>query len=183
MKNKMILVGGYCAAGKSTFSQNLSRELKIPCFNKDAIKETLGDSFGTGNEEVFKKGSYTTFLLMLHIAESFLKAGKVCILESNFTLREIEQVKALLEKYNGECLLYVFKGDLDILFDRYVKRDKERHWVHKTSGDREGFKNAMVSAFGRLEEAEIEQTVTVDATSFAEVNYDDLFEIAKRFSV
>jgi len=73
MRNKIILVGGYCATGKSTFSLKLSQMINIPCFNKDIIKEVLGDGFGPENKMVEKKGSTSTFLLMLHIAECFLQ--------------------------------------------------------------------------------------------------------------
>lgn len=180
MQNKIILVGGYCAAGKSTFTRKLSRELNIPCFHKDTLKETLGDGFGSDSGEVFKKGSFTTFLLMLHIAEQFLQAGQVCILESNFSLREIEQIKILLEKYNAECLLFIFKGNLDVLFDRYAERSGERHWVHKSAGDRESFKKVMAERF-ELEEAAIGESVIIDTTSFEKVNYEDLFDTSKRF--
>lgn len=182
MKNKIILVGGYCAAGKSTFANKLSQILNIPCFNKDIIKETLGDGFGSESGEVFKKGSKTTFMLMLHIAERFLQAGQICILESNFVLEEIRDIKRLLEKYNGECMLFIFKGDLDIMYERYAERDEtgKRHWVHKKVGDRDGFKNVMSGWLG-LEEAEIEQKIVIDATLFDNINYENLFNAAKKF--
>ena len=139
MKNKIILVSGYPAAGKSTFSLELAQRLNIPCFNKDMIREVMADGFGVENEGVLnrdKKGSATTFMLLLHIAERFLQTGNICILESNFqilsplSLPESEQIKKLLEKYNSECLTFVFKGDLDVISERYFSRDSERHWVH-----------------------------------------------------
>jgi predicted kinase len=80
MKNKIIIVGGYCATGKSTFSRELSHLLNIPCFNKDIIKEVLGDGLSPEDNMIDKNGSNTTFMLMLHIAEQFLKTGKICIL-------------------------------------------------------------------------------------------------------
>ena len=182
MENKIIIVGGYCATGKSTFSCKLSQLLNIPCFNKDIIKEVLGDGFGPDHNMVEQKGSATTFLLMLHIAERFLQTGKPCILESNFKLQEIEQIKILLEKYNCRCLTYIFKGDFNILFDRYMDRDitKNRHWVHSTAGENaENFKESHLES--GIGETGIGQTVTIDATSFSRVNYDDLFSTAKDF--
>jgi tRNA uridine 5-carbamoylmethylation protein Kti12 len=44
--NKIIIISGCPAAGKSTFSHQLARHLAVPCFNKDAIKETMGDGYG-----------------------------------------------------------------------------------------------------------------------------------------
>ena len=182
MKNKIIIIGGYCATGKSTFARTLSRELNIPCFEKDIIKETLGDGFGPESGEVFKKGSFVTFMLMLHIAECFLQAGRACILESNFRVQEFDRIKELLEKYNGECLLFKFKGDLDVIHKRYLERHEagERHWVHKGGGTIETFKNAMTERFG-LNGVEAERTVDVDATSFDDIDYENLVGIAKGF--
>jgi len=182
MKNKIILVGGYCATGKSTFSRKLSEMFNIPSFNKDIIKEILGDGFGPENNMVEKKGSAATFLLMLHIAECFLQTGKLCILESNFKSREMEQLKTLLEKYNCECLTFIFKGDFDILFDRYMKRDiaKERHWVHSTAGENaDNFRDGHL--YYEIGKSGIGQTIFTDATSFSDINYEDLFDTAKKF--
>jgi predicted kinase len=182
MKSKIILVGGYCATGKSTFSRKLSELLNIPCFNKDIIKEVLGEGFGSEYNLVEQKGSEVTFLLMLHIAERFLQAGKICILESNFKKGEMEKIKTLLEKYNCECLTFIFKGDFGILFDRYMERDviEKRHWVHKSAGEtKENFKNGHLY-FGIGEDG-IGQIIFSDATSFKNVDYENLYTTAKQF--
>jgi len=188
MKNKIILVAGYPAAGKSTFSQELAQRLKIPCFNKDTIKEVMADGFGAPNKEVLnrdKRGSTATFMLMLHIAERFLQTGSICILESNFLihhpqpLSESEQLEKLLKKYNSECLTFVFKGDLDVISERYFNRDKERHWIHSRAENKDSIKHICINA--RLGEIEIGQTVAVDATSFSKINYNDLYDIAQKF--
>jgi predicted kinase len=183
MKNKIILVGGYCATGKSTFSRKLSELYNIPWFNKDALNEVLGDGFGNENHILLEqKASSASFLLMLHLAERLLQAGKICILESNFKSREIEQIKALLEKYHCECLTFIFKGDFDILFDRYIKRDisEKRHWVHNVTGeDNENFKSSHL--YYEIGESGIGQTIFTDTTSFTGINYDELFNSAKMF--
>lgn len=178
MKNKIILIGGYCATGKSTFSHMLADMLKIPCFNKDTLKEALGDGFGPESGEVFQKGSAVTFKLMLHIAECFLKAGSLCILESNFKPGEIEELRELLERYQCQCLTFAFESDLDVLYDRYAKRDGERHWVHKQAGtSREAFKEGQLP----LGNMNLGRTVCVDTTSFDAVDYGALMAIAKYF--
>ena len=184
MDNKIIIVGGYCATGKSVFARKLSGLLNIPCFIKDVIKEVLGDGFGPENDMVEKKGSAVTFLLMMHIAELFLQTGSVCILESNFKAREIEQLKVLLEKYKAECLTFIFKGDFDVLFDRYMRRDvsEKRHWVHNTTGETaENFKEGHLRV--GIGETGIGQTITIDTTSFEKVNFEDLFALAKKFII
>ena len=62
----------------------------------------------------------------------------------------------------------------------YVERSSERHWVHKSADDRESFKKAMRDKF-RLDEAVIENKITVDATSFDKMDYEGLLETAKKF--
>lgn len=184
MKNKIIIVGGYCATGKSVFSNKLSNLFNIPCFNKDVIKEVLGDGFGSENNMVELKGSAATFLLMLHIAEKMLQSHNMCILESNFKQKEMEQIKLLLEKYNCECLTFLFKGDFKILFTRYMKRDmiEKRHWVHNTAGENaDNFEEGHLQA--GIGETGIGKIIITDATNFENINYDELYNIAKEFIV
>ena len=189
MKNKLILVGGYSAAGKTTFARRLSQELNIPCFERDTIDETLCDALGSESNVVKMRSEVAAFALMLHIAERLLQAKKPCILENVFVLDDLDNIKILLEKYDCECLLFILKGSPDVMFDRYVERDKsgERHWIHyrAENGNNDGipkswFVNNMPEIY-RLEEAEVGQKIIVDTTSFDKINYDDLIAAAKRF--
>lgn len=53
----IVLLTGIPAAGKTRFSQYLSKELSIPIFSKDAIKEILFDALGfCSREEKVKLG-------------------------------------------------------------------------------------------------------------------------------
>jgi adenylate kinase family enzyme len=183
---KIILVSGYPAAGKSTFSRELSRRLAIPCFNKDLIKETIADSFGIENEELLnrdKKASVATFSLLLHIAEQFLQTGKPCILESNFqaiypvAAPEMQQIQSLLAKYDCECLTFLLKGDPTTISERYFYR--RRHWTHGQAPAKDTIKHYCIA--NRLDEFEIGKTIPVDTTDFANVDYEKLYEIARRF--
>jgi predicted kinase len=180
MNGKLILIAGYCATGKSTFARELSQTLRIPYFSKDTLKEALADGFGSNSGLLQDKGSAAATNMMLHIAECFLRVEKECILESNFRLDQGEQIKSLLEKYNAECLTFLFHGNLDVLWNRYVNRESERHWVHKTVGEnKEDFVKGHLEA--GIGEIAIGQTVTVDATDFDTIDYETLFIIARRF--
>ena len=181
MNAKLILVSGYCATGKSTFSRILSKNLSIPCFNKDTLKESMADGFDVCNEEVFKKGSAATFKVMFHIAECFLQIGKTCILESNFRYTEGEEIRQLVEKYKANCLTYAFIGDLNTLYDRYANRQDadERHWVHIDAGDRDAFVNGHMH--WKMGQIEVGQVIRIDATDFNKINYDELIIAAENF--
>ena len=184
IQSKLILVSGYCAAGKSTFSYRLSEELKIPCFNKDLIKEILGDGFGPDYDMVLKKGSVVTFKLMEFFAEKIIKAGKSCVLESNFKLYEIEKLKTLAAENNCKCLTFIFLGDLDVLYDRYMKRDGagERHWVHNAAKlTRENFiKGHLDQGMGT---AGAGKTIVSESTAFGGTDNDALINEARKFLI
>jgi predicted kinase len=182
LKNKIILIGGYQATGKSTFARRLSDRCKLPCFTKDTIKEVIGEGFGAENTDVHLKNSIVTFSLMIHIAESFLRVGKVCILESNFRKSESEPLKHLLQKYNCECLTFLFKGDFNIIHTRSAARDSagERHWVHnRTNEHKNDFKKwHLHNGYGNIS---IGQTISVDTTIFENVDYEKLFALTENF--
>lgn len=178
---KIILVSGYPAAGKSTFARRLSEHLQIPCFNKDTIKEALADGFGPSSQEAYNKGSAATFNIMAHIAECLLQVSKPCILESNFRVQEGERIEELLEKHGASCLTFVFTGDLDVLYNRYAKRARERHWVHRGPGDRDDFKDGLARHKAGHIHIRAGEIVTVDTTDFDKIDYGALFDLAKRF--
>ncbi|MCL2671684.1 MAG: ATP-binding protein [Clostridiales bacterium] len=180
--NKIILIGGYCATGKTTFSLRLAERLQLPCFNKDHIKEVIGEGFGRESADVHRKNSAVTLQLMLHIAERQLRAGKACILESNFRIADGEQIKTLLGKYDSACLTYVFTADLDLLYNRYRQREAAggRHWVHLNPDEtRESFLYAHES--GGHTKLRIGETIQVDATDFANIDFEALLRAGENF--
>jgi adenylate kinase family enzyme len=189
MRNKIIVIGGFPATGKSTFSRELSRRLMIPCFNKDIIREQMAEGFGIENVDLMncdKKGSTATMYLMRYIAEQFMQTGNACILESNFSvlypqpLTEVGYLKSLIEKYNYECLTFAFTGDPDVLGRRYADRDNERHWVHeKVAGASDLVRDYCLRT--KLDEIAIGQTIKVDTTVFEDVDFKGLYEIADIF--
>jgi predicted kinase len=181
MKNKLILVAGHSAAGKSTFAYRLSQTLGIPCFCRDVLQEVMGDGFGQSSSVMDDKGRVpATVNIMAFIAESFLRIGKVCILESNFRAPQNEQIENLLEKYDAKCLTFLFVGDMNVLWDRYTQREAERHWVHKIAGQsKDRFVNGGIKAgFGDFA---VGNTIKIDATDFSKINYQELFTITDRF--
>ena len=136
MNKKLILVAGYVASGKTTFSLNLSRELEIPCFNKDLIKVELAKNFDINNRGDSKRLSTATFDLIIHILINFMKVGKPLVLESNFYPTQSKIICQLLEDYAYEALTYLLIGDLKIMHKRFVAREnsQEREQANKAFG-------------------------------------------------
>ena len=129
---KLLLITGDLATGKSTFANILSKRYDTNVFFKDSIKEVLGDTIGFANREENKKLSNVTMELMFFIFEEFGKLNKNLILESNFHTTELERLHKLAFKNNYEVLTIVLRGNVEILYKRYLNRmyNENRHPVH-----------------------------------------------------
>ena len=129
---KLLLIMGDLATGKSTFANILSKRYDTNVFFKDSIKEVLGDTIGFSNREENKKLSNATMELMFFIFSEFGKLNKNLILESNFHTIELERLHKLAFENNYEVLTLVLRGDVEILYKRYLNRmhNENRHPVH-----------------------------------------------------
>ena len=130
--NKLLLIMGDLAAGKSTFSGILSKRYNVNVFIKDTIKEVLGDTIGFTNREENLKLSKATMELMIFLFSEFAKLNKPLILESNFHQAELERLREIASANNYEILTLVLRGDVEILHKRYLQRmhSEGRHPVH-----------------------------------------------------
>ena len=120
--NKLLLIMGDLATGKSTFANILSERYHVNLFFKDSIKEVLGDTIGFSNREENKKLSNAAMELMYFIFAEFGKLGKDLILESNFHTAELEKLHKMASENHYEVLTLVLRGDVEILHKRYLNR-------------------------------------------------------------
>ena len=130
--NKLLLIMGDLATGKSTFANLLSKRYDTNIFFKDSIKEVLGDTIGFSNREENQKLSKATMELMFFIFSEFGKLNKNLILESNFHIAELERLHKIASENNYEILTLVLRGEVEILHKRYINRmqNENRHPVH-----------------------------------------------------
>ncbi len=92
IKNKIVIVAGDLASGKTTYSEILAKNFGIARFNKDNIKEILGEQIGFHNREENGKLSSATFRLMCHMITRFAEVHQNIILEANFHNEELEVI-------------------------------------------------------------------------------------------
>ncbi len=167
---KVILVAGNLAALKSTISKALSKDLNAIVFNKDTLKEVLGDTIGFANREENLKLSRATFQLMKKLIQDVLAFNDLVILESNFKPIELAELYALNQSKGYQTLTLVLSGDPEVLYERYVKRDQERHPVHRSTGlmHYEVFLRSMIPddplIYG-------ESSLFIDTTVFTDLDY------------
>ena len=129
---KVILIMGHLAAGKTTIAKKLASDLGLMCFCKDDIKEILVDDIGFKDRSENLKLSKATFHIMSHII-SKMDDDHPIILESNFKYEELDGLKAI---HHGVSFLSFFlTGQSEMLYDRYLERQKTRHIAHKSTGE------------------------------------------------
>jgi predicted kinase len=183
MDNKLIIVTGILAGGKTTFSIELSRQINIPCFNKDLIKIELNRNIEINNRDDSKILSTATINILLHIIEIFMKVGKSLIIEGNFNKTNGEQIKHLLEKYNYKSLTYLFTGDLNILHKRFLKRDNspERDKANRINGLLDEFPIFETTIKPFIEFDIGNEIVKIDTTDFENVNFSHYIKLGNDF--
>jgi len=183
MAGKIIIISGYVATGKTTFSQKISEEMNIPCFNKDFIKSVLGKNLDIATREISSQLSITVFNLIMHIVEVFLHHNEPLIIESNFKISEGKIIKELLELYKYQSLTFLMTGDLRIIHKRFVERDNlpERDKANRVNGLFDEFEK-FEKAIKPLGDFNVGDKLTrIDTTNFNEVDFKSYVEEAKAF--
>ena len=127
-----ILVCGLPATGKSTMAAYLSKQLGIPVFSKDAIKERLFDTLGFSSREEKVRLGVAAMEILYDCARTCLSCGQSVILENNFEDTSREGLAALLAACPGKVITVHMTGDLRAIYRRFAQRDQSpgRHRGH-----------------------------------------------------
>ena len=130
MNGKIIVIEGYLASGKSTFAVDLSRTINVPCFVKDTFKIALCESVSIVNREEGSRFSAVTFDAMMYVAQMLMEVGYPFIIEGNFVplgIKKVDEagvIRALIERYAYQSLTYKFMGNTQVLYNRYIERNR-----------------------------------------------------------
>ena len=174
---RLLLITGDLATGKTTFSNLLSARCGAAVFQKDRIKETLGDEIGFRDRAENKRLSVATVALMTQIFSSLAVCGVPVILEANFRENELKKLHEIADKSGYRVLTLVLRGDLDVLFERYCHRMREenRHPLHLSAPlhVQEEFRRYVLDA---RREAVPGETIGIDATDFSYQTDEALLE-------
>lgn len=81
----LLLVTGPPCSGKTSLAARLGRDLGLVMLEKDAFKELLFDTLGTGDRGWSGRLSQAAFAIQLSVAGRLLEAGVDVLLEGNFT--------------------------------------------------------------------------------------------------
>jgi predicted kinase len=128
----LVVVGGPPCAGKSTLANEIARELGWPLIAKDAIKEQLFDSLGTGDRDWSRRLSGASYALLFDHADELAMRERDVILEGNFRWPETrERFELLASRYASVRWTQVFcVASAEILIARFRARTGQRHAGH-----------------------------------------------------
>lgn len=129
---KLIIITGDLAAGKSTLAASLSEELRIPYVIKDTLKEIACDEIGYSSREENRALSILAVNDILYFFKQSALVGSDLIVEANFRNDELMEFKRIAEQYSYQVLLLVLTGDDELLYQRFLDRLPTRHIAHKS---------------------------------------------------
>ncbi len=129
---KLIIITGDLAAGKSTLAASLSEQLKIPFITKDSLKEIACDVIGYSSREDNRLLSITATNDMIYFFKQCANVGTDIILEANFRQNELMELENLVDQYDYQVVLIVLTGDIPLLYQRFLDRLANRHIAHRS---------------------------------------------------
>jgi predicted kinase len=123
----LVVVTGPPASGKTTVAEALARDLGLPLVAKDAIKERLFDSLGTGDREWSRALGRATFELLFARVAAALREALPVVAEANFDAAAVPAFAALPP---SRPLQIHCSAPVDVLLARYAARTPDRHPGH-----------------------------------------------------
>ncbi len=110
--NRLFVISGPPASGKTTLAKGLADALSIPCFSRDEIKEVLFGSNISYDEYSYK--------LMYDLAKNNINHTSI-IIESNF-IPKFDQLK--IEAITNNIQEIYCYAPLEVLKERFNVRDR-----------------------------------------------------------
>ena len=185
MKEKcIIIITGMPATGKTTNGIEIAKQLGIPFFSKDKIKEILFDAISNKDAtyEDKRKIGVASYDILYHQTEELMKVGCSFAIESNFVKQSSDILKKLISNYNYNSITIRFETDLKVLHKRFLMRENtsERHQGLIANGafdDFETFRNLS----NKCKQFKInDNELTVDTTEFSNINIDEIIKDINR---
>lgn len=193
---KILLIAGMPGSGKTHLSRLLSRELGLPVVCKDEIKELLFDDIGFDSPEKKRQLDTAAAHCMAYLARRTMDSGGGLILENNFGKIDYEWLDSLFKGSGFAAVTVLLVAEIRALYDRLCARNyaPDRHPGHSTDTKYPVAEGEAFSWLPKLEYDVFErivdelgvrdfrygETITVDTTDFAAVDYAEITKQVKQ---
>ena len=142
----VVLVLGRPASGKSTISASIAERWALPLVSKDALKEALFDTLGTGDRAWSVKVGRASFALLDHVIQLQLRTGRPFLIDAAYSA-EFENAKfqQWQERYGFVAVQIHCTASPDELLRPFKSRahDGTRHPGHADAEGVDEFKEAL----------------------------------------
>lgn len=178
---RLVLVSGPPASGKTTVARRIGHECGLPMVAKDAIKERLFDTLGTGDRAWTQRLGRASIALLWDWVEAHLQADCSVLAESNFhATADAERLAALRQKYAFAPVQIHCTASADVLWERFVARDHsgDRHPGHVGPLTQGAFRDSLRS--GVWNPLRVDgPTLTLDTTDWAALDLAPAFAVVR----
>ena len=122
----IVLVVGRPASGKSTISARIEERWGLPVVSKDAAKEILFDTMGTGDRAWSRKLGRASFALLDHVIQLQLRTGRPFLIDAAYNAElENEKFQRWQERYGFTAIQIHCTAPPDELLRRFVERARD----------------------------------------------------------
>lgn len=188
MNRKIIIIEGYLASGKTTYAIQLSKAINIPYLVKDTFKIALCTSVSLNSREESSRFSAITFDAMMYVTERLMETGYPVIIEGNFVpagLKKVDEaglIKTLIDRYDYQSLTYKLMGDTQILYKRFIERDKSPERAQLLRMFSEPSYDEFDRGCHNLDEFDVGgKIIKIDTTDFKKIDFENYIETARVF--
>ena len=176
----ILLVTGPPASGKSFMANLLADRLGLPLIEKDAIKETLFDTLGSGDSDRSHQLGRATTELLYRALEVQLRARRPVIVEANLARDDARpRLRSLGKRHSFAPLEIHCTAAEDVLLARFAARAGSRHPGHLDSERMPEIAAAIASGRYRPVSVGSEGLIVIDTTSFDDLDLDSLVHAAR----
>ena len=179
MKNKMILISGLPATGKTTFARWLSGEMCIPhvCYD-NIVKNTLelGKRVCENEEDLRKYFGEFPYMFFLFCIEEIMKSSSLFIIDYHFTDMMKQTLDELIIKYQYETITVHLDCSAKLAHSRWMERNKTNSMRPNLTVEQfiEGTKQNKEFRYGK-------NLIYVDTTDFSSIQYSDILKQLRKY--
>lgn len=194
MDKVLILLAGLPGTGKTYLSRIIQEKFgEFYMLSQDELKEHYCDLYGYNDleeKQVIEKIAWSKYY---EIMEHQMQAGSNIMSDYPFSQKQKPSIRQLVERYGYRVVTIRLVADLDILFERQMKRDMDpsRHLSHIVTSYQKGDQLADRSNADHLltyeefinrcttrgyDTFELGKLYEVDVTDYSKVNYSELLE-------